>query len=227
MIPAPKLKLYRNGLLIAFFSNLIEVANEANIPALKTVLNDLQTVHANLNASYSIEKGSLMTEEIKILDKRRDMAIQGIKTVVKGYTYYFDVTVQDKARLILKIFTKHGSRIANFNYNSQTAIVKSIVSEFETNEYLQSAIDTFHLSLWIAELKTANESFGEKYLDRITNFAAKKGVSVTKQRPNAFATCQKFMKHLNANMTINPTPELTRLVATVTQLVKKYNQSLR
>lgn len=227
MIPAPKLKLYRNGLLIAFFNDLIEVGNEANISALRTVLNNLQTVQANLKASYKIEKGSLITEELKILDKRRDMAIQGIKTVVKGYTYYFDTTVQDKARLILRIFTKHGSRIANFNYGSQTAIVKSIISEFETNEHLQSAIDTFHLSLWIAELKTANESFGEKYLYRIAEFAAKKGVSVTKQRPEAFATCQKFMKHLNANMILNPTPELTLLTATVTELVKKYNQSLR
>ena len=224
MISTPSLKRYRNSEFIAFFSDVLQFVNTANITALTTPLVSLQNAYDDLGNSFKVSKGSLITESIQALDARRDVAVKGIRMSAKAFMYHFDDDIKAAATAVFQNIIKYGSRLTELNYQGETASLKSLIKDFENDTTLTAALTTLNLSAWVAELKTANESFEQKYLERITDNADKKVTAVGEHRPAAITAYQNLVKHIEANAVLNPSDELTVLINNLEELVGKYNQ---
>ncbi|MFK7949480.1 MAG: DUF6261 family protein [Saprospiraceae bacterium] len=223
MISEPKLKTYRNSEFIAFMNDTLGLLTRANIAALSSPQADLQTAYDGLETSFKVSQGSLLTASIQELDARRDAAIRGIHQAAKAYSFHYEEATQVAAIAVAKAISKYGTRIAQLNYQAQTATLKSLIKDFENDADLTAALTTLNLSTWVAELKAANIAFEEKYLDRVTDKANKKVAPVSEQRPAAMTAYATVVQHIQANQILNPSAALTELVGQLNELVVKYN----
>lgn len=224
MISTPNLRRYRNSEFVAFMNDVIKLVDTANIAALANSLSALQTTYDDLETSFKVSQGSTITATVQDLDARRDAAIKGIRAVVKGYAYHFDTAMQSASTLVLQTIDKYGRQLNELNYQAQTASLKSLIKDIENDADLTAALTSLHLAVWFAEMKTANEAFEQKYLERVTDNAAKKVVPVSEQRPPATAAYETLVKHIEANNVLNPSPELSALANALNELITKYNQ---
>lgn len=224
MISTPSLKRYRNSEFIAFLNDVLQLANTANITALETPLAELQSVYNDLETSFKVSKRSLITESIQALDARRDAALKGIRMTAKAYTYHFENSFKEAATAVFQAIIKYGSRLTELNYQSETASLKSLIKDFENDTSLTTALTTLQLSAWVTELKTVNQNFETKYLERVTDNASKKVVAVKEHRPAAIAAYEQLIKHIDANTILNPSEALTTLASNLEELIGKYNQ---
>jgi len=223
MISEPKLKTYRNSEFIAFINDTLGLLTRANIAALSTAQAELQTAYDALETSFKVSQGSLLTVSVQELDARRDAAIRGIHSMAKAYTFHYDEAMASAGTAVSKAISKYGSRIAQLNYQAQTATLKSLIKDFENDADLTAALATLNLADWTTEMKAANTAFEEKYLDRVTDTAGKKVVPVSEQRPAAIAAYDTVVKHIQANEILNPSATLTELIGQLSELVTKYN----
>ncbi len=223
MISEPKLKTYRNSEFIAFMNDTLGLLTRANIAALSSSQADLQTAYDALDTSFKVSQGSLLTASVRELDARRDAALRGIHAAAKAYSFHYDEATQAAAVAVTKAISKYGSRIAQLNYQAQTATLKSLVNDFENDADLTAALTTLHLTAWTAELKNANIDFETKYLDRVTDQANKKVSPVSEQRPAAIEAYNTLIQHIQANHILNPSAALTELIGQLNELVMKYN----
>jgi hypothetical protein len=223
MISEPKLRTYRNDEFIAFMNDTLALLTRANIAALSTAQGELQTAYDALETSFKVSQGSLLTASVQDLDARRDAAIRGIHSTAKAYAFHYDTTMQSAGVAVSKAISKYGSRIAQLNYQAQTATLKSLIKDFEADADLTAALALLNLDTWVAEMKAANIAFEEKYLDRVTDQAGKKVAPVSEQRPAAIAAYDTVVKHIQANEILNPSAALTELQGQLSELVTKYN----
>lgn len=223
MISEPKLKTYRNSEFIAFINDTLGLLTRANIAALSSPQANLQTAYDDLETSFKVSQGSLLTASVQELDARRDAAIRGINQAAKAYSFHYDEATQSAAVAVTKAISKYGTRIAQLNYQAQTATLKSLVKDFENDADLTAALTSLNLTAWVAELKNANTDFEAKYLDRVTDKANKKTTPVSEHRPAAIAAYDTMVQHIQANNILSPSTALTELIGQLNELVLKYN----
>lgn len=223
MISTSNLRRYRNSEFVAFMNDVIQLVDTANIAALANPLSVLQTAYDELETSFKVSQGSTITASVQELDARRDAAIKGVRAVAKAYTNHFDTATQSAGALILQTIDKYGRQISELNYQAQTASLKSLIKDMENDVDLTAALSSLNLTTWFAEMKTANEAFEQKYLERVTDSAAKKVVAVSEQRPPATEAYQTVIKHIEANTVLNASPELSALTGALNELIMKYN----
>lgn len=223
MLPTPNFRAYRNSEFIAFIGDVVELSKRNNIAELASQQAELETEYLQLDRAFKVSQGSLITTDIRSLDARRDAAIRGIRGVVVAYRYHFDAGAQAAANLLLQAIDKYGKQIASMNYQAQTATLKSLIQDLEVDADLTAALTSLHLTDWVAELKTANETFETTYLDRVRDNANKKMAPVSEYRPAAVEAYTTFVKHIEANNILNPSAALTDLIGQLQQLIEKYN----
>lgn len=220
----PRLKSYRNDEFIGYIKSSLELLTKANIPALSTVQTALQAAYDELELSFKINKGSLLTATIQELDARRDAAIRGILNVVRGYSLHYDENIKSAAFLIERAIVNYGRKIYALNYQAETSTVQSLVNEFENDADLVAALTLLNMTGWKDELKTANTDFENKYLDRISEDVVKDLPPVSELRPVAIDAYYDVLQHIQANNVLNPSPDLTTLTEELERLAEKYNQ---
>lgn len=224
MLKIARLDRYRNAEVLAFASNVLDVLTARNLPYLVDVQAALQTAQDNMSAAFKKESGSIITEDLKELDKRRDDAIRGLVLVARGYEYHFDTTTQKAAVAILRSIRKYAKNVANLSYQEETSTIKNIISDWTTNADLTAAVTLLGLTAWQSELEAANNSFDATYVSRSQSDAQKSmQAPVSELRKPVEAAYQTVGNHLTANLVINPSQDLTETVAEVNALVDKYN----
>ena len=220
----PRFRLYRNDEFIAYIKASLDLLTRANIPALSTAQTTLQAAYDELELSFKINKGSLLTATIQELDTRRDNAIRGILNVVRGYSLHYDAAVKSAAFLIERSIVNYGTKIYTFNYQAETSTIVSLVNDFEGDPDLVAALTLLNLTGWKDELKTANTDFEGKYLDRINEDVTKQVTPVIELRPAAIDAYGNLLQHVQANNVLNPSPALTTLTEELNRLAEKYNE---
>ena len=172
---------YRNSELLQYMKDVLELvnANDVDVLQLTTQRDALATLTNQMDDLFQQEQSSGITQELIDLDDRRDKAFIGIKATLEANQYYFDETVKDAAASLLYNMNNYGTNIPRMNYQAETAVIDSMLSEWETETVLIAAITTLRLGDWIAELKTANQVFNDRYLARISESAANPATSFT------------------------------------------------
>ncbi|WP_298427919.1 DUF6261 family protein [uncultured Kordia sp.] len=224
----PVYSRYRNSELLQYMKDVLELvnANDVDVLQLTTQRDALATLIAQMDNLFQQEQSSGITQELIDLDDRRDKAFIGIKATLEANQYHFDETVKDAAASLLYNMNSYGTNIPRMNYQAETAVIDSMLSEWETETVLIAAIATLGLGGWIAELKIANQVFNDRYLARISESAANPATSFTAIRDVVISTYRELTAHVQAHATLGSNATHQELVNEISVLAKQYNQTI-
>ncbi|MGH1387453.1 DUF6261 family protein [Kordia sp.] len=224
----PVYSRYRNSELLQYMKDVLELVNANDVDSLQltTQRDALATLIAQMDDLFQQEQSSGITQELIDLDNRRDVAFTGIKATLEASQYHFDETIKNAATSLLYNMNNYGSNIPRMNYQAETAVIDSMMSEWETEAALVAAIATLGLSDWLAELKTANQVFNNRYLARISESAANPATSFTAIRDVVISTYRELVAHTEAHATLGSNAIHQELVNEFGALAKQYNLTI-
>jgi hypothetical protein len=223
-LKTPTFKSYDSARFYAFYKNLLELLERINEPTLADHVAPLQAMRTLLDEGYKLDQSNLLTAAIKNSDVRRDDAAIGIRKCVEGHAVHFNAAKRAAAELLLRNINKYGN-VARLPYAEESAAVDSMLKDWDTPE-LNAALITLGIADWRTELKQAQESFDNLYLDRVQSEALKTALPISKLRPDAIKTYQTFTLILSAFEKITPAT-YTPIVNQINELVKKYDDTSR
>ncbi len=228
MIDSIDLSKLRNAEFLQFgatFSGLV-VANDAvalNVEpqqlAFKLILDEMSRL-------FKLERVSPITQELVLLDERRDRAINGLTTVIEGYCSHFEATTSKAANLLKANLSLYGVGVARLNTQAESATINAIVGDWEAKPELAAAIVKLRLGNWVEELVTANQLFDQKYIERTQEYGAANPDTLKVKREETMTSYYELRKFIDANSVLHPSAEYEKLINELNALIKQYNTLL-
>ncbi|MGN7989266.1 DUF6261 family protein [Pedobacter sp. 22226] len=205
MINSIVLQTLRNGEYIQFITDALNVVSKNNPKKLNvsTQYDALLAAKDDIEKLFKISQGSLITEEIENLDKRRDDAINGINLHVQSLTYSPDPAINKYAKTLSAHLALFGPRIAIENYQTESTILRNIVNDWKNKPDLQAAVTALNLGNWLTELETANNDFNAAYAKRNEELATAPTEKLRELRNKANELYYKLRTRINSNFDIN------------------------
>lgn len=228
MINAIDLAKLRNAEILQFgtdFSGLID----ANDPADLNIVPQYNAFNIKLDETrglFKLERISPITQELILLDERRDNAINGLTAVILGFIYHFNPSITQAANLLVNNLNIYGPGVGKQNLPSETTTLKAIVKDWETKPDLTAALVTLGLTSWVEELKEANQLFEQKYLERTQEYGAASPEKLKAKREELMETYYELRKFLDANSVLNNTPLYQKTISELNALIDQYNTLL-
>lgn len=226
MISGIKLPLLRNAEFIQFIKDMLGITNANNPAALNVQLqyDNLQLCLSILEALFVTDQGNVLTDDIAALDARRDKAITGIALFVNAQTYYFDPAAATHAQNLARQITQYGSGIARENYQAETSIIDSILTDFKTKPELVAAVDALQLKAWRDELDAANAAFNAAYLLRTQQLGSVNPATILEKRAEANTAYYELRDFIDSYFTINKgAAPYNKVTAELNALIEQYN----
>ena len=225
MLNAIDLRTLRNGEFVQFGADFYGLIN-ANNPVALIIEPQLLTFKASLDEVtrlFKLERTSPVTQELILLDERRDRAITGISGVIYSYCYHFDAATADAANALATNLKLYGAGIARLNFPTESATITAIINDWETKPKLLEAITKLGLGAWVAELKAANQLFGQKYLERTQEYGAANPDTLRAKREETLVAYYELRKFIDAYAVINPSAAYDKLIKELNALIDQYN----
>ena len=225
MINAIDLAKLRNGEFLQFgtnFSGLVEANNPKGLNV-ETQHSIFKIKIGEMGELFKIERASPITQELTLLDERRDRAINGISAIISGYCLHYLAEKAVAANLLTNDLLLFGTGISRQNLPSETALINGIVKDWETKPELTAALASLSLTQWVEELKTANQLFDQKYIERTKEYGAANPETLKAKREEAMITYYELRKFLEAYATILNTPEYIKIIHELNALIDQYN----
>ena len=221
MITAIDLAKLRNAEFLQFgatFAGLIEANNPVvlNVGAQHAAFKVKLTEMSGL---FKLEKVSPITQELVLLDERRDKAINGMTAVINGFCNHFDAATAQAANLLTGSLNLYGVGVARLNTQAETSTLNGIINDWETKPELIAAIIMLGLAGWLAELKTANQLFAQKYIQRTQEYGAANPDTLKAKREETMVAYYELRKFIDANSIINPSVAYEKLINELNALI--------
>lgn len=225
MLIKPRFVRYPNPHLIGFLRDAISVLEQRPQDSLANLVDLLRQDVKALDASYKLELSNALTKKLYTKDEERDRAVQGIKSVIEGYTLHHDEALSSAADGLLRSMNRYSTRIHRLPLQQQTTDLNSLLQEWAEEPAQQEALNALGLSAWVAFLKQSNADFEAMYVARVLDEADKTLPSVSKLRPSAQANYLALHQVLTAHATLQP-DAYADLLRAMNELTEKYNSSL-
>jgi hypothetical protein len=216
MINSIKLNLLRNGEFIQLMTDLLAIVSKKYPAALKVAepFNVLKVLTDHIETLFKIQQGSVISDELIEIDARRDNAINGISSMINAFTYSTDANLKKHAVVLQTHLSAFGNGIARDNYQSETASIRNILTDWDAQTELTSAINALQLVPWKTELAAANTLFSDRYLARAEETGAASSLNIGNKRletneawyalrdlVNAYATIEKGAEPYGSTIT--------------------------
>jgi hypothetical protein len=166
MINAIKLPALPKAEFIQLMTDILAIVQKNDPVALQVTepFNKLKALTNEIEALFKVQYGNEKSNELIVLDTRRDNAINGLQSIINGYTYHTNGQLKASALLLQNHLANFGSGIASDNYQSQTATIRNILDDYSSKPDLAAAIAGLQLEPWFDELAESNTLFAEWYL---------------------------------------------------------------
>ena len=228
MINAIELAKLRHGEFLQFvtnFSELVENNNPSELNVLKQH-NDFKVAISIFEPLFKKERVNAITQQLILLDERRDKAFTGVNAVINGYLYHFDAAIAHAAKLLADSLQIFGSGIVRQNYTAESATIRKIVTNWESKPALIEALVLLGLINWKDELKLANQTFDLKYLERIDDIGNEASDRLKEKRVETMVVYYELKKHLDANAVLHNTPAYEKTISKLNVLIEMNNNLL-
>ncbi len=228
MITSIDLAKLRNAEFLQFgatFTGLVMANNPEvlNVAAQQTALKSKLAEMADL---FKLERVSPITQELVQLDDRRDKAINGLTAVINGYCNHFNAEISMAANMLTVNLNLYGVGVARLNTQAETSTITGIISDWETKSGFTAAISKLGLIDWLAELKTANQLFEQKYIQRTQEYGAANPDKLKAKREEAMVAYYELRKFIDANSVVNPSAACEKLINELNALIDQYNMMI-
>lgn len=229
MIKSIHLNMLRNPEYLQFVKDVVAIVEKNNPTTLNVAVQQatLSTKITELDSLFKNQLSSPITQEIEALDSLRDKAINGLLAVVGGYTYHFDVAVSEAAVTLHNNLKLYGVGIAMQNYQSETTLLSSIITDWETKPELTAAMTILNLGDWKDNLKAHNENFNIKYIARTQEYGAASPENIKSKRDETNVVFYDLRKYIDAYGVINnENPAYAKTTNELNALIDQYNTLL-
>ncbi len=225
MLRSIKLLCLRNSEFIQFFTDLISIFSRHNPDELgiENQLNPVADELEKMKDIHGTDRGSEISNELKILDDHRDESITGILKVVEGFMLHYDEAIREAAELLLNKIHNFGPSIARQNYPTETASINGIIDSFNTESKLKEALKLLKLVSWAKKLDSQNQLFNKRYIDRIDESAKQSDDKIKELRSTTTENYYILRDHLNAHATLNAEGGYIPLIDQLNELTDEYN----
>lgn len=204
-IDLPKLRNAEYLQYVKDFSGIIALNNPATLQ-IDAKLSTFNTKISELENLYKKALANDKTQDLLLLDERRDNAINGIYYFLMGHSYHFEADKKQKAQLLLDNMALYGSGIARLNYQAETATLNNLIRDWENKPELIDAVASFNLSAWINEMKTANDLFNTTYLSRTQEYGDANPETIKSKREEVNAAYYALRDRIDALHLLVETP---------------------
>ena len=228
MINSINLVMLRNASYLQFQKDFLGIISR-NSPAvlqIETKFNDLTAKSVELENLFKKILANPMSQELLQLDVRRDDCINGIYYTTLGASYSFSSANKEAAEALLANLKRYGSGIAKLNYQAETATITNIINDWENKPELTQAMATLGLDAWKDELKTINEEFSKKYLDRTQDYGNTSPENLKMKREETNTVYYALRDRINALDLLVETPpsQYIKVINQLNALIEQYNR---
>lgn len=229
MINSIHLTHLRNAEYLQFITDSITIMQKHD-PETLLIQQPFETLKAKqqeLGTLFKKQQSSELTEEIELLDKERDQALQGIANVIRAYINHYDVAIQKASKVLQEHLKNYGEQIIKQSYQAETATLNNIISDWEENGTLEQALASLHLTRWKDYLKEKNTQFSKKYIDRTQEYGQASPENIKLKRHETNEVYYHLKKITEAHAAITPSVSYEALFNDLNALIGQYVNLLK
>ncbi len=231
--------------LMDFFEVMNIVASflqKEDLEALKLtqVAGEFTQTLAVLEDALTQARKTGITESLLETDRLRDTIFIGLKTVLKGMSYFPENTISNAANNIQLVVEKYGKKIQELPQREETAVLINLTEDLKTNDYQQDVqtvgltawvyqqdVQVAGLTAWVEKLEQANTQFEELYTQR-TEKEAQFVVGLTKtERENMQEIFVKLCRTIEAYALIEGEEAYKPLADKINNEISKVQQAIK
>ncbi|GAA4336219.1 DUF6261 family protein [Flaviaesturariibacter amylovorans] len=191
----------RNAELIQYLTQLLETIPATGLPApAAEAANGLRRVLTELDALHKTDPASLITDELIALDAERDALYTGLLAFCNSFSYHNDGELRKAGTDLQHALGVYGNaaEVTRQGYAAESTDIESLLTDLAAPA-LSAATARTGATVWTAPLKTANDRFKARFLDRNDEAAAKEFTFTMKQKRKEAATAYELLRRkLNA-----------------------------
>jgi hypothetical protein len=219
----------------ASISETADISNSVNEAIEKASLTDefltrqnqqLKSTAAEMIAGIGAKRGKELKDEVDEADALRDSLFIALTQFVKAHITWNNARTSSAANTIMSIIKSHGNSIVRQSYEKESALLDSLLGEFEKPPIL-SALKLLNLSELAGELKAAQTQFKTLYQQSALLESGKAGViapsSISK---DAVINLNLITDYLNVMYKANP-EVYGKLASNIAELVNSLNGKIR
>lgn len=226
MITTAYLFRYRIKEFIQFMRNALMITNQHGPSPLrvKAQYQALNKCYQQLESSYQQNTDNSLSQELVQLDTARDQAIVCLRMLSEGYTRHPGKAQREAGQRVLEGIDKYGSRLYDLNYGAETAALKKVVNDMQSDPTGAAAIRQLHLEAVVAEIKRTNQEFERQFVRHLEATSQSDGPrmrELVQQTADAYRT---MVDHLQAHALLTPSTEYTLFGHHFNENVEHYNQ---
>ena len=180
-------------------------------------------LYGNEAEALDVISKSSFTIKITGADHSRDVTFRGLCGTIDGATHHFRTKVRSAAER-LQIVIDHFGNINTKPYDEQTAAIKALVNDMET-EYAVD-VDTVGIGDWITELKANNTAFETLMDERYTQESGKTQLKMKEVRIEIDEAYSTITKRIDALGIVNGTETYAPFVKELNKRIEKFNNTL-
>lgn len=170
LLVAPKLESFKNGEFSKYTRTVIELSEEQDLDTLglTTYTKQLIADYDAFRQVYKKNRGSVLSPELAMLDRRRDDGLKLVQRSIKLIADFSnDEGDRNHANSLYKVFSKHGKEIYNMAYNQQGGVMDDIIEEIDGDPQLIKAVKTLNQGKHYDQMVTAHKGFDAVFKERI------------------------------------------------------------
>lgn len=219
---------FRNAELLKYANTSADLV-DSNTPTILLVVPQLTALRSRIaeaEALFILPRESSYSPEIQALDTLRDNNFKGIHLVISGYMKHYDPEVRAAATLLNKNIKLYGPEINKLNYQAETSVIESMISDWENRPELANAIVVLNLRDWSGEFKRNNIDFNTLYTQRTQEYGGRTQDKLKNKREEVAQAYKVLVENINARNTLDETGMYTKVINEINALSNQYLTTL-
>lgn len=140
-------------------TRILSALNESDWSADTYLVQFINELQAATNALTIAINQSRVESQLETKDHSRDLSIQALRYLVRGYTYHPDQSIATAADVVNQIVSSYLPDITRENYSSKTGLIESLLQDFVGEAIEKNIAALSGVGEIIAKLKTVELDF--------------------------------------------------------------------
>lgn len=181
------------------FKTRVEEATPAAL-FITELYSEFLPLYADEDKALEYIRGSAITENIGVADKRFNNVFTGFRGTVKQATKHFNPAKQQAAKNIWVVLNKYGI-ISDMPYLQQTGAATNLLEELAANH--AASISLIHVDDYVAQLAVENDAVSNLMSSRIDESSVKTLLRMKEVRIQVGAVYKKIVERINSGINFN------------------------
>lgn len=214
----------QNAEHLALMSDLLVLLKEANIELLAPLTEKFTTqVELEELAQKQIVK-SAYTAKLTQLDQKRDDIFRGLTLCVQSELFSVDKDEKEAAEKVEIVLQTYGN-FSKENIRKETSEIDNLLQDLKSETYSAFA-NKIGLDKWMNWLSDANNELNEIYTLRRDEYAERPDLNLKNIRKDSDVLFKEFRKMVDALEILQPSENLTKLIAKADATIDKWQDTL-